>query len=514
MADISERKHPEYEELIDHWNFLESTYDGGRDWFDSNIFKYFKEGTNEYSDRIGRAYRFNHTREVVDIVTKYLFKSHIVRNEEDASQEVIDFWRRPSRVQPPGGMDQFMRNVATRASIFGRIYIVIDSTFVGSAASKAEEKLSGGQVYAYAVPPQRAKDMAFDEFGQLRWIIIEEDWRDDEDPIESTGEIYTRYRLWTKEDWVLYGQEEGGKGGFQQIDSGTHNLGMVPVIPFDHIVADESQYSSPSMVGDVAYLDRANANYLSNLDAIIQDQTFSQLVIPAQSLPVTTEGKIEEQHQTLIELGTKRIFTYDAAEGARPPEYISPDVKQAQLIVTVVKQIINEIYHSVGVAGERTKQDNAMGIDNSSGVAKAYDFERVNSLLTSKGASLEALENRIVEIVERYSGKDDFESDLVVYPDNFDTRGLKDEFEIAMNLSMIGAPDDMRRYQMESLVDKLFPHLKKSLKEELKRNLENWPEDSIQVSGGFGASLESEDRQGQVTEETNLDKAEEDGTNS
>jgi hypothetical protein len=50
----------------------------------------------------------------------------------------------------------------------------------------------------------------------------------------------------------------------------------------------------------------------------------------------------------------------------------------------VISKIINEIYHSVGLAGERTKEDNSQGIDNSSGVAKAYDFERVNALLAPR----------------------------------------------------------------------------------------------------------------------------------
>ncbi len=29
------------------------------------------------------------------------------------------------------------------------------------------------------------------------------------------------------------------------------------------------------------------------------------------------------------------------------------------MIITTIQTVINEIYHSVGVAGERTKQDNA-----------------------------------------------------------------------------------------------------------------------------------------------------------
>ncbi|MFX9457971.1 hypothetical protein ABTO37_19515, partial [Acinetobacter baumannii] len=74
------------------------------------------------------------------------------------------------------------------------------------------------------------------------------------------------------------------------------------------------------------------------------------------------------------------------------------------------------------MAGERTKQDNAVGIDNSSGVAKAYDFERVNALLAAKADSLEAIENKIVDLVCKRHGvklKED-STPLVSYPDNFD----------------------------------------------------------------------------------------------
>lgn len=503
--NITLRQHPEYERLLQHWLFLELTYNGGREWFNEHIFKYYKEGSDEYKSRIERAYRFNHTREVVDLVTKYLFKAHIVRNKEDASDAVLEFWRSPSQQDASAGIDRFMRDVATRSSIYGRCYVVIDSNFSGESVTLADAKRDAGRVYGYIAPPQRVKDMSFDDEGALNWILIEEEYRDDEDPFESTGQVMVRYRLWTRDSWYLFKQSDGSQldAGYETVDSGDHMLGEVPVIPVDHIIGDGSLYSSPSMVGDAAYLDRAVANYLSNLDAIIQDQTFSQLVIPAQSLPVGTDGSFDKAHRKLIEMGTKRIFTYDASDGSPSPHYISPDAKQAELILTVVRQIINEIYHSVGVAGERTKQDNAIGIDNSSGVAKAYDFERVNSLLTSKGASLQAVENRIVELVERWHGSEEPAPELVTYPDTFDTRALKDEFDIAMQLGLLEAPDLMRRRQMEVLVDKLFPQLKRSLLEEMKRDLGSWPESpTVDTAPPFA---DEPSRQGQVVDDEGED---------
>ena len=146
------------------------------------------------------------------------------------------------------------------------------------------------------------------------------------------------------------------------------------------------------------------------------------------------------------------------------------------MILKVINKIINEIYHTVGLAGERTKEDNALGIDNSSGVAKAYDFERVNSLLAAKADSLEVVENKLCEFVARWHGETvETEQTIVHYPDNFDVRGLYDEFEIAARLSLVEAPESMRRQQMEAVVDKLFPRLAKDLKQKIMDELKTWP---------------------------------------
>ncbi|EIX4100789.1 hypothetical protein MJ664_004235, partial [Cronobacter sakazakii] len=77
IKDLVERRHPEYLKKKEHWDFLASTYAGGRAWFTDNIFRYFKEGDQEFKERLERAYRFNHTREVVNLINKYLFKEDI-----------------------------------------------------------------------------------------------------------------------------------------------------------------------------------------------------------------------------------------------------------------------------------------------------------------------------------------------------------------------------------------------------------------------------------------------------
>ena len=513
------RRHPEYSQRLAHWRFCEETYEGGREWFRGNVFRYIKEGDQEYDDRLHRAYRFNHTREVVDLIQKYIFKSDVARNMDDAPDAVKTFWKDATLSHLP--IEQYMRLVSTASSTCGRIWVFVDSTKTNEIATVADEKAAGARCYSYIVKPEDMLDMGFDEQDELNWVLVRERKRDDSDPINSTGAVEERFRLWTRTEWFLFKIDDVGAGGAGETEDGAmittavanakqimtqgvlpytgvtavseqktvvhllqqglNAIGCVPCFPVDNVIGD-NRYFAPSLIDDIAYLDRAVANYLSNLDAIIQDQTFSQLAMPAQNM---LPG--EDAYEALMKLGTKRIFAYDGENGG-VPFYLSPDPKQAQIIITVVNKIINEIYHSLGMGGERTKQDNAVGIDNSSGVAKAYDFERLNSLLTTKSESLQNAEDRLIEMICKWNqdAQPGDEANLVQYADTFDVRSLYDEFTVGERLQLMDAPELVRQTQMKQVIEKLFPALKAGLKKEMIAQLSAWPitgADQVQIQG-------------------------------
>ncbi|HIA4706770.1 TPA: hypothetical protein ACWQL5_005010, partial [Salmonella enterica] len=121
IKDLVARRHPEYEKKKEHWDFLASTYAGGRAWFNDNIFRYFKEGDQEFKERLERAYRFNHTREVVNLINKYLFKEVIHRNTDEAPEQIRNFWKRATRQN--ASIDAFMAAIDLQSSIYGRIWV-------------------------------------------------------------------------------------------------------------------------------------------------------------------------------------------------------------------------------------------------------------------------------------------------------------------------------------------------------------------------------------------------------
>jgi hypothetical protein len=529
INNLVKRVHPEYDALRAHWLFMQATYDGGRDWFKNHIFKYFKEGPDEYKQRVSRAYRFNHTREVVDLINKYLFRRTADRNTGDAPPGVKDFWK---NVDGSGmNIAGFVRTVSAKASISGCPWVVVDSTVTHIDETTSESDVEEGRVYAYLLRPDQARDFSWGEDGKLNWFLAQETFRDDDDPFNSSGVTKTQYRLWTRSQWILLKPEEKQESqkyneaqnavhrgsnasvddainqgvNYEIEDYGDHDLGFVPVIRADNVPSD-ALWTVPALINDIAYLDRAVANYLSNLDAIIQDQTFSQLAIPAQNLMPGDEGE-----KKVLQAGTKRIFTYDGESGAAP-FFLSPDPKQAELIMGAIQQLINEIYHSVGLAGERTKQDNASGIDNSSGVAKAKDFERVNSLLLSKAQSMQAFELELVRVVAAFNGQEgqlSEDNELVQYPESFDVIGLYDEIDIAMKLSLVDAPPVMRAQQMNSISDKLFRSSSKTFKKEVESEIDDWRE-RLETSTEMAAKQEENGALGaaknRLTEEASRDR--------
>lgn len=505
---IKSRKHPDYEEFHPQWQFFEDSYRGGRQWFDTHLFKYHKEGETEFEDRKARAYRFNHAKEVVELVGRYLFRANIHRSE-NAPEEVKAFWKRMSK--RGWDVDESIPVLSKWASVFGRIWVVVDATKVdGEVVTQRDLKDANYRVFTYHVRPQDVMDMAYNEDdGQLDWILIRESYRDSLSPLLEQSSIRERFRLWTRNVSVLYEYDytnASNKDNLLEREPVEHGLGMVPVVPLDD-QSSSDDYTSTSLIADIAYLDRAVANYLSNLDAIIQDQTFSQLAMPAQAAIFGDDDETTAQRNNMIEVGKKRVFLYDG-EGGGEPHYLSPDPKQAELIIKAIRQIINEIYHSVGVAGERTKQDNAQGIDNSSGVAKAYDFDRINSLLSSKGKVLERFENRVLNLVLAYHGTTYEGEKLVKYPDTYDTRGYSDELNILERMEVVTTPLELRQHQLKRVVKKLYPHLTEQEARDLESAIDEMEDliDSLVANSGKNRS-DSDPSSDALPNEQNQDDA-------
>jgi hypothetical protein len=194
----------------------------------------------------------------------------------------------------------------------------------------AEAKKAKVRIYAYIVEPEHALDMSYDELGELNWILIREHQRDDGDPITARGYVYPRFRLWTRTTSQLFVCVD--KKGVpidpdsKRVDSTRtglwwpssrieHRLGVVPVIPADNVITDD-----PYCVAGADRRRRLPRSRGGELPVQHGRDHPGPDLQPARHagaglMPGTADD--ETKLSKLVELGTKRIFTYNGEGGAK-----------------------------------------------------------------------------------------------------------------------------------------------------------------------------------------------------
>lgn len=459
------RTHPTYAESTLEWNFWEQSYRGGPKYIKANMFQYYKEGDQEFKDRCKRAYRENHSKSIVDKTVSYVYKDGPTRRTD--SELLKKFFK---NVDGKGkSMDQFMKMVATWAAVFGRIYIVMDK------AEMPEEKRTGtaldnlGQIpYLYILFPQEVPDIAFNKDGSVKWALVKEEVRDDDDPFSSSGDLVDQYRLWEAGKWTLYSDDGTEK------DSGSTGQNAVPIIAVD---SEESlsAYNGGSLLTDIAPIDRAIMNNWSRLDTIVNDQTFSQLIFPIEGAAMTDMLDNEEMRDQYFTLATNRVLLYSAAAGHQvKPEFISPDASQAEFILSMISRQIKHLYSHIGLGastGEEVKPE--------SGISKAYDLDELSKLLAAMADNLEEAEDRIVDLFSLWTNQK-VEAEIN-YPDDFDVRTLSEEIAQAQDLATLRISETFMKEIEKRIAQKALPKAFTETQEKIEKEIEakTFPDEEV-----------------------------------
>lgn len=137
IKDLVARRHPEYEKKKNIGTSSPAPTLAGVPG-STTISSVTSKRRSEFKERPERAYRFNHTREVVNLINKYLFKEVIHRNTDEAPEQIRNFWKRATRQNT--SIDAFMAAIDLQSSIYGRIWVVVDSTMNVDVESVADEK--------------------------------------------------------------------------------------------------------------------------------------------------------------------------------------------------------------------------------------------------------------------------------------------------------------------------------------------------------------------------------------
>jgi len=434
------KTHPQYDKRAKEYEFFEESYKGGCDYVSSgNLFEHAYEDSEGFADRKKRAYFYNYCAPIVNAYNSFIYRQEIQRDFGSLDENPL-FAKFKDNVDRQGhNYEEFFRSLSKWASVSGLRFLLVDKP--SQEAQTQKEELEGN-IYPYLVhiDPQNVIDWGLDDFGNLEWIKIRETARDaktfDQDTPASEF-----YRIWYKDRWELWEVERDGEDKkARKTEEGNHPIGEVPVIQVYHVSEDPMR--GFSLLNDIAYVNRALFNWCSLLDEILYRQTFSQLVYPEdQSHPVSS-----------ITLGTQRGIGYPA--GGDAPDFISPDASQATVIMQQVEKGVEEIYRLATLRG-------AIGVEEqSSGVARSYDFMITNNTLSDKAKNMESVETRALRYWARWQGIEDPQA-TVQYPNEFEISSLSEEIQNVISAQTLQISNRFEQILKERIVKRMAPRLPK-----------------------------------------------------
>lgn len=384
------------------YKLLADAYAGIGGFADGSYLKQHpREANDKYEARRNLAYYLNYMKPCVDAHVSPIFKNLASRDYSGTGAaawgqflESVDF--------VGNGIRDLMKRAALASKIFGVSFIVMDreADVNGSMTVQTLTQDRKNLPYAFVVEPLRLKKIKADKFGQ---ITLFEYYEPDPD-----SEYSPAVRTLTLDGWHLRSSKGESEGKW--------NLGMLPVIPVRSKECDPAIKLPPSDFISVAQTSLAIYNMSSWLGDILLNQTFSVLVFPSN------------QSDDLV-IGTSNALGFPP-ESSHTPNFIAPPADPANILSANIDRLQQEIYRMaavVNVTGVKTEM---------SGIARAWDFEQTNQILSDFADAIERAEYKLAELFKRWTGVD-FEY-KVSYPSDFSLSDLDTELanaELAKGLN-------------------------------------------------------------------------------
>lgn len=505
---LIERRHPEYRRNISEWTFRRQAYESlPCEYAEKNLHRHPREGDKVFQARCGRAadHRYNLTAEVIECYLGYLFQQAPAA-ADGLPESAATFLAQADREGRPAV--DVARDAAAWLADQGTIWMAVDKPPLpaqdappdgdGDAApmSAQQERELGLKPYAYIVLPSHVLDWRMKD-GKLEWLLVQEDERDDADPLLSSGEETVQWRLWTTTGWTLYRMVEAATANreavYAEVGRGQHDVGEVPFVRVQ-------MAKGKGLVAEIAHVDRAIFNHMSLVDEIHYGVTFPQLVYPhdqdvytsrtvGEGDDATTETGLSAAGKAILEVGTNDVIPYPVTEnGAHKPEYISPPSEPAQELRQSIQEMVRLALALAALDGEvATETEEGGAKQAASGVSKAYTFEKLNKRLAGFADTLQTAFAKVLRLVALWQGEDPGELPDVPwdFPDQFEVQSLDHQVALASELLEANPPSKTFRAELwKDVAHLVFKKRDAKLLEQIDQELEAGAEQAVAGGGG------------------------------
>jgi len=391
--------HQLYLRLRDRWQFLYQSYVGGDEFKNAGLLtRYQLETDSEYNQRLRITPLPNHCGAIEQTYISFLFKEEPERDfgswepllaqgampDLEAFLEDCDYEGR--------SFDNFMKQVAIWAGVFGHCWIFVTKANVGAVTAQQE---MDGEVRPYVnlVTPLVISDWRWERKANGKYELVYVKY------IEEVVDKVTTLKVWTPETietWVMYDY----KGEAEMTNVEVNQLGMIPAV----LVYNQRSIErgiGVSDFNDIADLQRMIYNLTSENEQAIRLGTHPTLVVP----PTAQIGAGAGAMIQLMEGSDPGLNPYAIEFGGAAVDNIHSSISK-------LEEQIEKLAHLGGVRATATRQ--------MSGIALETEFQLLNARLSEKADNLELAEEQIWRIFAAYQGK--VWDGEIEYPDNFNIR--------------------------------------------------------------------------------------------
>jgi len=412
-------------------NFWEAAFDGGpayKNALDCDgepvLIRHEPLETDEgFNRRKRRAVYRNYCKTIVKRFNSFVFRVPV---ERDGGNEAWSEWCNDAddRGTP---FTHFMRAAMKKAQVFGRYYLVVDSTksIDSGDMTQIQAEEAGVRMFLRCIDPRRVQARRYVS-GQLSEILVR---------VSATEAI-----MWDSTLMTLISLDD--EGCVASVVPIAHTWPRMPVIEL-------APFEGDSQIKDIAELNKD----LFNLESLLKEELFGTTFTQYWAI-----GVREDQLKQAI-FGPNRVICIPSGDARI--EVTGGKPEQAQSIRTSMADDVTEIYRIAGLKAEDPLDVNAP----KSGVALKVEFDTVDVILAAIGDCAEQAENAVIECFAFVSNSD---VKPTKYPDSYGTPDV--EAELTRSLDAMASPyvvPTAKRLESQRLNGVLHPNASPNDREQM-----------------------------------------------
>ena len=451
------RRHPEYAANENLWKHALAAYTGGKNYIDQALIRHVSEIDIEFSERRRRAYYFNYPRSIARRITQYALAVPPVRSGADPA--LVEDWSRSGL-----RTNEVMRQLSTMLTVFGRVWVHIDSPKFSAPISRSAAAAGNLHPYVRILSPLDVTDWSFGSDGKLEWAILREEYFENSDPLVP-GKLCEYLKLFRRGSWQLFCRRGNETA---EVAAGALPGSEIPLFPVEE--SDGCGAGAGHWFEDAVRVSEAIFNNESESQMNMVKQMFGLLVV-SESFARGALPRNREENVNFAATVARSAAVIESVEEKGISRYISPSGVPGTLLRQENEALKRELFDLAGLSASSYSRD------AQSAESKAWDFRNSSQFLAARADLLEQSEIRAWELLHLFDNA--IPVPEVVYNREFAVRELDKSIASLLQLSGLPAGEGFKQSVNKAAVELLsalspMPEQEKyALLEEAEKTLRN-----------------------------------------